>query len=81
MSYDKFNLEGKVAAVIGGTSGIGRSIALGFADAGADVIPTSRREQKVKEAAQDIERRGRRSLVMAGPPYARATYRPTQPAL
>ncbi len=65
MPYDKFTLEGKVAVVIGGTSGIGHSIALGFADAGADVIPTSRREQKVKEAAQDIEKRGRRSLVMA----------------
>ena len=65
MSYDKFTLEGKVAVVIGGTSGIGHSIALGFADAGADVIPTSRREQKVKEAAQDIEKRGCRSLVMA----------------
>ena len=65
MSYDKFNLEGKVAVVVGGTSGIGRSIALGLADAGADVIPTSRREQKVKEAVQDIEKRGRRSLAVA----------------
>jgi len=65
MSYDKFNLQGKVAVVIGGTSGIGRSIALGLADAGADVIATSRRVEKVEEAAQDIEKRGRRSMVMA----------------
>jgi NAD(P)-dependent dehydrogenase (short-subunit alcohol dehydrogenase family) len=65
MSYDKFNLEGKVAVVVGGTSGIGRTIALGLADAGADVIPASRREQKVKETAQDIENKGRRSLVLA----------------
>jgi NAD(P)-dependent dehydrogenase (short-subunit alcohol dehydrogenase family) len=65
MSYDKFNLQGKVAVVIGGTSGIGHSIALGLADAGADVIATSRRVEKVEEAAQDIEKRGRRSMVMA----------------
>ena len=65
MSYDKFDLEGKVAVVVGGTSGIGRSIALGLADAGADVIPTSRRVQKVKETVQDIEKRGRRSLAIA----------------
>jgi NAD(P)-dependent dehydrogenase (short-subunit alcohol dehydrogenase family) len=65
MSYDKFSLEGKVAIVIGGTSGIGRSIAIGFADAGADVIPTSRREQKVRETVKEIEKRGRRSLVCA----------------
>jgi NAD(P)-dependent dehydrogenase (short-subunit alcohol dehydrogenase family) len=65
MSYDKFNLEGKVAVVVGGTSGIGRSIALGLADAGADVVPTSRQEQKVKQTAKDIEKRGRRSLVVA----------------
>ena len=58
MPYDKFNLQGKVAVVIGGTSGIGRSIALGLADAGADVIPTSRRVNKIEETAQDIEKRG-----------------------
>jgi NAD(P)-dependent dehydrogenase (short-subunit alcohol dehydrogenase family) len=65
MSYNKFDLEGKVAIVVGGTSGIGRSIALGLTDAGADVIPTSRRAQKVKETVQDIEKRGRRSLALA----------------
>lgn len=63
--YDKFNLEGRVAVVVGGTSGIGRSIALGLADAGADVVPTSRREQLVREAVQEIEKKGRRSLAVA----------------
>ena len=65
MSHPYFNLEGKVAVVIGGTSGIGLSIALGLADAGADVVPTSRRVEKVKEAAEIIKSKGRRSLVLA----------------
>ena len=56
------DLTGKVAVVIGGTSGIGRAIALGLADAGADVVPTSRRAEAVDRAAQEIESRGRRSL-------------------
>jgi NAD(P)-dependent dehydrogenase (short-subunit alcohol dehydrogenase family) len=63
--YDKFSLDGKVAVVVGGTSGIGRSIALGLADAGADVVPTSRREQLVQETVQEIEKKGRRSLAVA----------------
>jgi NAD(P)-dependent dehydrogenase (short-subunit alcohol dehydrogenase family) len=65
MSHPYFNLEGKVAVVIGGTSGIGHSIALGLADAGADVVPVSRRVEKVREAAETIESKGRRSLVVA----------------
>jgi NAD(P)-dependent dehydrogenase (short-subunit alcohol dehydrogenase family) len=63
MSYDKFKLDGKTAIVIGGTSGIGRAIAHGLADSGADVVPTSRRKDLVEEAAIEIEKRGRRSLV------------------
>jgi NAD(P)-dependent dehydrogenase (short-subunit alcohol dehydrogenase family) len=62
MSYSRLELNGKVAVVIGGTSGIGLAIARGFADAGADVIPTSRRLEQVQAAAADIEQRGRRSL-------------------
>jgi NAD(P)-dependent dehydrogenase (short-subunit alcohol dehydrogenase family) len=58
-------LNGKVAVVIGGTSGIGRAIALGLAEAGADVVPTSRRIEQVEAAAGDIEARGRRSLRIA----------------
>ena len=62
MTYSKLELNGKVAVVVGGTSGIGRAIALGFAEAGADVVPTSRRAEQVETTAKEIEERGRRSL-------------------
>jgi len=62
MTYSKLELNGKVAVVVGGTSGIGRAIALGFAEAGADVVPTSRRAEQVETTARKIEERGRRSL-------------------
>ncbi len=62
MSTNLFSLEGKTAVVTGGTSGIGRAMALGLADAGADVIATGRREQQVNEVAAEIESRGRKSL-------------------
>lgn len=58
------DLAGRVAVVIGGTSGLGRAIALGLADAGADVVPTGRREALVQEACDQIERAGRRSLAV-----------------
>jgi NAD(P)-dependent dehydrogenase (short-subunit alcohol dehydrogenase family) len=53
---------GRVAVVIGGTSGIGRSIAHGLAEAGADVVCTSRRQEQVNTAASEIEAIGRSSL-------------------
>lgn len=62
MPYAPLDLSGKSAVVIGGTSGIGRAIAHGLAEAGADVVPTSRRADQVDAAAQEIEQRGRRSL-------------------
>lgn len=62
MAYQGFDLTDRVAVVIGGTSGIGRAIALGLADAGADVVPSSRRREQVAETAKTIEARGRRSL-------------------
>lgn len=65
MSYSALELNGKVAVVIGGTSGIGRAIAHGLAEAGADVIPTSRRMKQVEAAAAEIEERGRRTLRLA----------------
>src|SRR3954447_17116236 len=57
-----FDLTGKTAVVVGGTSGIGRVLALGLADAGADVVATARRQHLVDEVASEIERRGRRTL-------------------
>ena len=62
MSYAPLDLTGKTAVVIGGTSGIGRAIAHGLAEAGADVVPTSRRAEQVETAAQEIEARSRRTL-------------------
>jgi len=62
MTYSPLELNGKVAVVVGGTSGIGRAIAHGFAQAGADVVPTSRRAEQVDTAAREIEQFGRRSL-------------------
>jgi NAD(P)-dependent dehydrogenase (short-subunit alcohol dehydrogenase family) len=65
MVYSALELNGKVAVVIGGTSGIGRAIAHGMAEAGADVIPTSRRMEQVAAAATEIEALGRRTLRLA----------------
>ena len=65
MKTELFSLEGKVAVVTGGTSGIGRALSLGLADAGADVIATARRQQQVDETAEEIETRGRKTLRVA----------------
>jgi NAD(P)-dependent dehydrogenase (short-subunit alcohol dehydrogenase family) len=62
MTINILSLEGKTAAVIGGTSGIGRTLSLGLADAGADVIASARRQEQVDETAAEIERRGRQTL-------------------
>lgn len=65
MSYSKIELTGRTAVVIGGTSGIGRAIAHGFAEAGADVVCTSRRIEQVDVAAGEIEALGRKTLRVA----------------
>jgi NAD(P)-dependent dehydrogenase (short-subunit alcohol dehydrogenase family) len=62
MSYPGFDLTGRSAVVIGGTSGIGRAISHGLAQAGADVVCTSRREEQVDAAAAEIEAIGRRTI-------------------
>lgn len=58
----RFSLEGKTAVVTGGSQGIGRAIALAFAEAGADVVPVARSPEKVDATAAEIEALGRRSL-------------------
>src|SRR5688500_10153179 len=57
-----FDLSGRTAVVAGGTSGIGRELALGLADAGADVVSIGRRTALIEEVAAEIEGRGRRTL-------------------
>ena len=73
MTYSQLELNGKIAVVVGGTSGIGRAIAHGFAQAGADVIPTSRRAEQVENTAREIEELGRRSLRLTSDVSDRAS--------
>ena len=72
MAYSGLSLDGRVAVVIGGTSGIGRALALGLAEAGADVVASSRRVEQVDDTAREIEQKRRRTL--------RATSDVTDPA-
>ena len=65
MPYPDLDLSDQTAVVIGGTSGIGRAIALGLAKAGANVVATGRREQLAKAAADEIRALGRRSIAVA----------------
>jgi NAD(P)-dependent dehydrogenase (short-subunit alcohol dehydrogenase family) len=66
MSTDRFSLAGKHAIVTGASRGIGRAIALGFAEAGADVALVSRRQESLDAVAREIETRtGRKTLALA----------------
>jgi NAD(P)-dependent dehydrogenase (short-subunit alcohol dehydrogenase family) len=65
VAHSLFDLSGKTAVVVGGTSGIGRVLALGLADAGADVVATGRRQALVDEVGAEIVRRGRRTVSVA----------------
>ena len=56
------DLTGRVAVVIGGTSGLGKAIAIGLAESGADVVPTGRRTELAEEVCRQIESLGRRTL-------------------
>jgi len=62
MGYPGLDLTGRTAVVIGGTSGIGKAIARGMAQAGADVVCTSRREDQTEAACAEIEALGRRTI-------------------
>jgi NAD(P)-dependent dehydrogenase (short-subunit alcohol dehydrogenase family) len=62
MGYKKLDLAGKVAVVVGGSSGIGRTLALGLAEGGADVVSSARRMELVNSLADEIEALGRKSL-------------------
>jgi len=73
MSTARFDLAGRIAVVTGGTSGIGKAMSLGLAEAGADVVATARRQQNVEETAAAIEALGRRSLRVASDVCDRAS--------
>jgi NAD(P)-dependent dehydrogenase (short-subunit alcohol dehydrogenase family) len=65
MKLSEFSLEGKVALITGGSRGIGKATALGFAEAGADVVVTSRKLPDLEEVADEIKALGRRSLAVS----------------
>jgi len=65
MAKNLMDLTGRVVAVIGGTSGIGRKLAAGLAEAGATVVPTGRREQMVDEVCAEVEQAGGKTLRKA----------------
>ena len=62
MSTQLFSLEGKVAIVTGASRGIGRAIALGFAEAGADVALAARTEEDLETLAKEIDTMGRKAI-------------------
>lgn len=65
MKFPTLDLQGKSAVVVGGTTGIGRTLALGLATAGADVAASSRRLEQVESVAAEIEALGRRTMRVA----------------
>jgi NAD(P)-dependent dehydrogenase (short-subunit alcohol dehydrogenase family) len=67
------DLTGSVAVVIGGSSGLGRAIAVGLARSGANVAPAGRRLKLVEEVCAEIELAGRKSLAHAADVASRAS--------
>lgn len=65
MDVSYLSLEGKVALITGGSRGIGKAIALTFADAGADIVISSRKQPALDEVAAEIRGTGRRALALA----------------
>ncbi len=73
MGKSFFDLSGRVAVVTGGTTGLGYAIALGLAEAGADVAATSRRAEQVEKVAAEIEALGRRTVRRVSDVTSRAS--------
>jgi NAD(P)-dependent dehydrogenase (short-subunit alcohol dehydrogenase family) len=62
MPYSGFDLTGRSAVVLGGTSGIGRALVDGLVEAGADVVASSRQQAQVDATAEAIEEAGKKTL-------------------
>ena len=65
MGHPALDLKGKTAVVVGGTSGIGLALSQGLAQAGANVVPTGRREDLIHSAVEKVKQHGVRSLAQA----------------
>jgi NAD(P)-dependent dehydrogenase (short-subunit alcohol dehydrogenase family) len=77
--FDRFRLDGKTAIVTGASRGLGREIALAFAEAGADVVITGRHQEALEKTAADIRAHGRKAGTleadMAVPDKCEAAFR------
>ncbi len=73
MTAAGLSLDGRVAVVLGGTTGIGRALTLALARAGGDVIASGRRQEPIDQTADEVERLGRRSLRLASDVTDRAS--------
>ena len=61
---DQFKLDGQVAVVTGGGRGIGEAIALGMAEAGADIVVAARRTEEIEAIADKVRALGRKALAI-----------------
>jgi NAD(P)-dependent dehydrogenase (short-subunit alcohol dehydrogenase family) len=73
MAENRLDITGRVAVVVGGTSGLGRRLAVGLAEAGANVVATGRRADLVSEVAQEIRAAGADTLEQAADVADRAS--------
>ncbi len=73
MGQTLFDLSGRIAIVTGGTTGLGYAIALGLAEAGADVVASSRRLRQVETVTAEIMALGRRSFCATSDVLDRAS--------
>ena len=73
MTFPQLSLQGRVAVVLGGTTGIGRSLSLGLARAGAEVVASARRIDLVQEIADELVAIGGRTLRLTSDVTDRAS--------
>src|SRR5689334_3958419 len=73
MGHPALDLKDKTAVVIGGTSGIGLTLAKGLAQAGANVVPTGRRADLVESVSKEIQALGRKSMVQTSDVTSKAS--------